>query len=280
MPTAAGNDDTIVGKECHIVAQTDNDRSVARSPCLLTEEERTEWARLIEHRHTYANLVLMCAVHSDIIDDPKQLVSVAQLVQIKEAHEQEVAYRRRAEHAESVRSAEGASDESQLARPILLDDVGSWQRKAVVALASQQPEALLWLRSEIGDPPEPDRVRGLIARWSGALTNASDLLAIAVIRHAEALGLWSEAATGWEHLADRPNDPERADCLVRAAIDAQAGGENTRHERLLAEAEGEDPDCPRLHLERLDPGMSPPEQLARLDEIHTDDKALSRAIRR
>ena len=44
--------------------------------CLLTEDEKVEWAHLITHRHSYANLVLMCGVHSDIIDDPKQQISV------------------------------------------------------------------------------------------------------------------------------------------------------------------------------------------------------------
>src|SRR5947209_8516588 len=98
-PTAAGDDDTIVGKECHIVAQSDDDPSVARSLCLLTEDEKREWAQLIEYRHHYDNLVLMCGVHSDIIDDPKQEISIADLVQIKRAHEQDVADRRRARRA-------------------------------------------------------------------------------------------------------------------------------------------------------------------------------------
>jgi hypothetical protein len=278
MPTAAGDDDTIIGKECHIVAQADDDPSVARSPCLLTEEERIEWAQLIEHRHSYANLVLMCGVHSDLIDDPKQQISIAQLVQIKRAHEQEVADRQREEQAESIRSAEGAGEGSQFVWPVLVDDVGSWQHKAVVALASDEPGSLRWLRGEIGDPPDPDRVSGLIARWSDVLADASDLLALAAIRHAEALGLWSDAADGWEHLAARSSGADRADRLVRAAIDAQVGGEGGRHERLLAEAEDADPDCARLHLERMDPGLSPRQQLAQLNEIDTEDKPLRALI--
>ena len=68
-PTAAGNNDTVIGKECHIVAQTDDDPSVARSPCLLTDEEKRQWAHLIEHRHSYENLVLMCGVQSPTLSE-------------------------------------------------------------------------------------------------------------------------------------------------------------------------------------------------------------------
>jgi hypothetical protein len=277
-PTAAGNDDTVIGKECHIVAQTDDDPSVARSPCLLTHEEKSEWAHLIEHRHAYENLVLMCGVHSDIIDDPRQQFSVAQVVQIKLAHEQEIEARVGKERAESVRATEGAT-ESEIARPLVLDDVGSWQRKAVVALADDDPEALYWLRSQIGDPPDPERMTGLIARWPETVGGRSDLLAVAVIRHAEAVGLWSQAADGWEHYADRAaENPERADRLVRAAIDAQVAGEHDRRERLLAAAEEADPECARLHLERMDSDLTPAEQLVRLEEIHPDEQALGALI--
>ena len=277
-PTAAGDDDTIIGKECHIIAQRDHP-SVARAPRLLTEDEKVEWAQLITHRHSYANLVLMCGVHSDIIDDPKQRISVAQLVQIKRAHEQEVAARLREEQAQSVRALEGTADKTELARPLLIDDIGSWQRKAVVALAKDEPEALRWLQGEIGDPPDPDRVRGLIERWSGALAGSSDLLAVAVIRHAEAVGLWSEAASGWAHYAARSADSsERADRLVRAAIDAQVGGEDDRHDDLLALADEADPDSPRLLLTRVDLELPPSEQFALLDEIDTDNEPLRALI--
>lgn len=260
------------------MAQTDDDPSVARSPCLLTDEEERAWAHLIEHRHSYENLVLMCGVHSDIIDDPAQQFSVAQVVQIKFAHEQEVEARVREERAESIRASDSVA-ESDLARPLVLDDIGSWQRKAVVALARDDRDALYWLRGEIGDPPDPDRIIGLIARWPETVGGRSDLLAAAVIRHAEAIGLWSQAADGWEHYADRTaENSERADRLVRAAIDSQVAGEHDRRERLLGAAEDADPECARLHLERMDSDLSPAEQLSRLEKIHTDDHALSALV--
>jgi hypothetical protein len=65
---------------------------------------------------------------------------------------------------------------------------------------------------------------------------------------------------------------------VRAAIDAQVADEYDRRERLLAAAEETDPECARLHLERMDSDLTPAEQLERLEEIHTDDQALSALI--
>ncbi len=188
-----------------------------------SQQRRRHWKPLIEHRHSYANLVLMCGVHSDVIDDPKQQVSVAELVQMKLAHEREVADRQRAQRAESARSTEGAAEETQLARPLLLDDIGLWQRRAVVALASDDPEALRWLRAEIGEPPDPERVETLIARWPQALADRSELLADAVIRHAEAVGLWSEAADGSGALRRSVRGHHRSRRSSRACRDRRPG---------------------------------------------------------
>lgn len=68
-PVEGGDEDTIVGKECHNVAQSDDQW---RGPNTLTEDEKREWAHLIADRDGYANLVLMCGVHHDIIDDRNQ----------------------------------------------------------------------------------------------------------------------------------------------------------------------------------------------------------------
>src|SRR6266487_3155665 len=73
------DDDTIVGIECHIVAQEDSP-SVARSVSALTPAEREEFAHLVEDRHGFANLVLMCARHSIVIDDPQAGFDVARVV--------------------------------------------------------------------------------------------------------------------------------------------------------------------------------------------------------
>jgi len=93
MEATGDRDFTDVGHECHIVAQED-DPQVARSVSSLTDEEREEFKELIEDRHGFSNLVLMCLKHSRIIDDPKQGYSVARVVEIKRNHEAEMNNRR------------------------------------------------------------------------------------------------------------------------------------------------------------------------------------------
>jgi hypothetical protein len=84
--TIDGNEDTIVGQECHIVAKRDSP-AVARSLGLLTPEERRRFVGLIKDRHGFENLVLMCANHARIIDDPAQEYSVADVLAMKHDHE-------------------------------------------------------------------------------------------------------------------------------------------------------------------------------------------------
>src|ERR1700680_1675299 len=119
------------------------------------------------------------------------------------AHEQAVEARRRAQQAKPGPAGGNAAQSERLAWPLLLDDIGAWQRKAVVALGESEPDALRWLLTEIGDPPEPHRIRGLLAQWPPPLANGSALLVVAAIRHAEAVGLWSAAADAWERFAGR-----------------------------------------------------------------------------
>lgn len=73
-PVEGGDEDTIVGKECHNVAQS-NDQW--RGPNTLTEEEKEKWAPFDRYCDGYANLVLMCGVHHDVIDDRNQNFSAA-----------------------------------------------------------------------------------------------------------------------------------------------------------------------------------------------------------
>lgn len=82
----AGVHRTVVGIECHIIAQKDH-ASVARSPSSLTDEERIEYAHLIEDRDSYDNLALMCGTHSFLIDDPAQGYSVRDILEMKRNHE-------------------------------------------------------------------------------------------------------------------------------------------------------------------------------------------------
>ncbi len=89
-PIEGAEEDTIVGIECHIVAQQDSP-TVARSESSLTPEERDRFGQLIEDRHGFANLVLMCPRHSVVIDDPRARYDVAKVVEIKRIHEVAVA---------------------------------------------------------------------------------------------------------------------------------------------------------------------------------------------
>ena len=96
-PTPGGAEATNVGIECHIVARSD-DPKVARNPSSLSNEERRRFAHLIENRHGFDNLVMMCLRHSEIIDDPAQGYSVEAITEMKKAHE--------ADHDPSKRTAE------------------------------------------------------------------------------------------------------------------------------------------------------------------------------
>jgi hypothetical protein len=111
--TPDGEAETIVGIECHIVAQRDHP-SVARAPCLLTEQEREEFAHLIEDRHGFNNIVIMCGVHSTVIDDPQQGYSVADVAAMKAGHEGKVIRERRAARAE--RAVASSLDETASAQ--------------------------------------------------------------------------------------------------------------------------------------------------------------------
>lgn len=272
---------TIVGIECHIVAQRDSP-NVARSPGLLTDEERRTYASLIEHRHAFDNLVLMCGVHSMIIDDPAQEYSVAEVLEMKRGHEETISRERReavARRAAGVPQDEAPRAEGTPMRMLLLDDVPFWQRKAVRRLGEVEPGTLAWLEAEIGNPAEPgaDRVVDLLRRWPPRLAEGSTDLLYAVVRIAEGSGRWDVAADVWERLAAREHH-RRADHLVRAAIDAGVGGDAVRRERLLVEAEREDPDSPRLRLERLDDRQAPEARLEVLGGVHSDDPPLASLI--
>ena len=48
---------------------------------------------------------------------------------------------------------------SQLAWPLPLDDVADARQIAVLTLANADPGALQWLQAEIGEPPDPERIR-------------------------------------------------------------------------------------------------------------------------
>lgn len=281
-PTADHAEDTVVGEECHIVARRDS-AQVARSVSLLTAEERELYASLIADRNGFENLVLMCRVHSAVIDDVAQRYSVAAVLEMKRAHERAVE-NERAMLVMPTRSSETADFGSGHAagfRLLVLEDIPAWERKAIARLAKSDPIAYEWLQSEVGEPADPDRVVDLIRRWPDQLDGGSFDLAHAVARQAERGARWSEAADVWVRLAGRAEGSQRADWLVCAAVDAKVGGEPERYAKLLADAESADRTAPRLRLVRLDEvelDRSAGEQLEELEKVHSEDPSLASVI--
>lgn len=219
----------------------------------------------------------MCGVHSDLIDDPKQGFTVRRIVDIKRDHERAMDVHRRAAITASS-PPERPPDALPRAVGFVARDAPSWARRATEALTRAHPESLSWLRTELGESPTPDRITALIDRWPPEVEEGPEELAIAVIRYAEAAGLWHDAALGWERLSQRFETVRRADTLVRAAINAGVVGDTRSRERLLRDAETLDPDAPRARLERLDDDAPPEEQLAVLAELDSDDPALASLI--
>lgn len=271
-PNDGETEDTVVGQECHIVAKRDHP-SVARALSSLSEGEKNRWASLIERRHDEANLVLMCLKHARVIDDPSQEFHVEDIIEMKRLHEEEVRKRRRASLSSGAR--EGATITHQ---PLLLEDVPTWQRKALAALVKVDPNALGWLRGQIGSPADPEKIDQLITHWPKELLDGPRELAVLLVREAEALAMWDQAAQAGERIAGGIVGPERADWLARAAVDAGVGGDRKRRERLLSEAEALDPTCVRAQLERFDDRLEGSEQLAFLADLHSEDKTLASMI--
>jgi len=275
-------EDTIVGEECHIVAKR-NSGSVARSVSLLSAEERTRHVELVDHRNAFENLVLMCRVHSAVIDDVAQKYSVDDVVAMKHEHEQMIEAELAAPTvptSSSGISGSGRGDPATL-RVLVLEDVPSWERKAISRLASSDPDALSWLQAEVGEPADPERVVALIDNWPEELDRGTFDLAHALARQAERGARWHAAAEVWVRLANRATGAERADHLVSAAVDAGVAGEPERYTALLSQAEAADPEAPRLRLVRLDEidlDQSPSEKLQALEELSSDVPAIASLI--
>jgi hypothetical protein len=268
--TRGNHADTIVGEECHIVSRSD-DPKVARSLSILTDEEKARWAELIENRHGYPNRVLMCRVHARVIDDPDQGYTVAQIVEMRQLHEEEVDRR----HHQPV-DALPAGGATVARAPLLAEDVGRWQRKAWRALEKVDPFALDWLVGQLGSPASGSMIEALVAAWPNRLKESVRELPVLLVREAEAAAMWTAAADGWERIAVAEKVvATKADFLARAAIDAGIGGDMECRERLLAQAETVDPDCVRAKMARVDDGLRPSAQLAYLAGLETDDPALA-----
>ncbi len=261
---------------------------MARSVSSLTDDERSRYAALIERRHSFENLVVMCAVHSAVIDDVAQDYSVADVLELKRLHESAVDAHRR-EGFVAARPPEPAAlpdpgsptDFQTLGTAVLLlDGAPAWSQTTLRALATSSPVEFAWLAGQVGDPPDPARATALIDAWPPEVADGSTELAKAIIRLAESGGQWPASSTGWERLAERFEASQAADLLTRAAVNATVGShpDPDRRERLLAEAQRLDPDLPRLRIELLDDDAPADERMAVLDELDSDDEPLMSLI--
>lgn len=271
---------TPVGIECHIVAQRDH-ATVARAPCLLTEEELQRHADLVVDRHSQRNVVLMCATHSKLIDDPEQAFSVDDVLEMKTSHE--AAIRRERDLGRRLATGELTLEApvGEVARVFLsvLEDVTAWEHTAMSELLRADHGAAAWLLEQLGTPEAPARLQRLVQDWPDRVAHGPHELAVALARKAERHQRYDLASVVWERIADREGDLEvRADHLARAAVDAAVGRDSQREQALLAKAEAAHPDCPRAKLQRIDPNEGAQRTLDQLREISTDDPKLQSLI--
>lgn len=130
FPVEGGDEDTIVGHECHNVATSDDHW---RGVNTLIDEEKRDWAHLIADRDGYSNLVLMCVVHHAVIDDPNQGWRVADVDRREREHE---------ERAYAERPAEARRrDAIELRYAAILDE---WVRRVELDLWRERMSGLLW----------------------------------------------------------------------------------------------------------------------------------------
>jgi hypothetical protein len=92
----------------------------------LTAAERGHFAHLIDDRHGYANLVLMCARHSIVIDDPRAGYGVEQVVSMKQEHDRAMsAIRSETQRRADALLLRNAAIVDEWERRVSLDE---WQR--------------------------------------------------------------------------------------------------------------------------------------------------------
>jgi len=134
-PVEGQDEDTIVGKECHIVAQKD---SHWRGVDTLTDDEKEAFAALIEDRDGFRNLILLCGVHHDVIDDKNQGLRVGDVVKMKRDHE--------ATASAARTPAQRRRDEIELRYAAIVDE---WARRVELDDWQARMSGLLW-----GDWPQ------------------------------------------------------------------------------------------------------------------------------
>jgi hypothetical protein len=138
-------------------------------------------------------------------------------------------------------------------------------------LSAKNPDGFRRLTEQLGNPPEGLLVATATSAPPPWLRDADEATWELLARIAEATGEWLAAARAWEYVGRMRSGAAAAGPLVRAAVAAQAGGDNAEHDRLLDAASVADERNPRLVLARWDEDMPLPDQLVLLDSLHSDD---------
>ena len=84
MDATLTDDESLVGEDCHIVAQAEKG---PRGPALLQTDELSKYQHLISGRDKYANLILLCNIHHKLVDDQPKAFPIVGLLDMKQTHE-------------------------------------------------------------------------------------------------------------------------------------------------------------------------------------------------
>lgn len=146
MPLESSEDEIAVGRECHIVARSDDG---PRGPKSLDASQQERWTSLIAERDGYPNLVLMCGRHHDLIDADVAAFPIERLVEIKREHERDIAAQMSPQdrHGDAI-EIRYASIVDEWARRIHIDE---WSNRMSRLVADAS------IREEVFDELEPVR---------------------------------------------------------------------------------------------------------------------------
>ena len=155
---------------------------------------------------------------------------------------------------------------------VVIDDWAPAElQKEIRALARDCPQLVGPLFSEISDPPDPERVRGLVGSPPQWLQDSNELTWNLIALIAQAHGNWDVATDAWVQKAELLVSEAKASALARAAVASSIGGDLERSESLNDQARSIDPSNVLVALSEIDEWATGEEQLAALNGIEVPD---------
>lgn len=163
IPLESSEQEIAVGRECHIVARSDEG---PRGPNSLQAGQLERWRLLVTERDGYSNLILMCGLRHDLIDADVDAYPVERLVEIKREHERGISERMSAGdlRAEAI-EVRYASIVDEWARRI---DIDNWTGRMSKLAADGA------IREEVFDELEPVRAWLLSRVWPRTLPDLEE----------------------------------------------------------------------------------------------------------